>query len=222
MADLPILSGPSYGPASHGAAKQLVVMLHGYGANGDDLIGLAPPLAQVLPDAIFVSPNAPYPCQSNPFGGFQWFDVWQGEGADRLTQVRSAAEIVNAYIDSELARLGLSDDRLALLGFSQGTMLSLHVGLRRAQAPAGILGYSGRLESPERLEDEIAVRPPVMLIHGDQDPMLPVELMDQAAARLVECGVSVDAHKCPGVGHGIDENGVRLGSAFLSGILSRT
>ncbi len=215
MADLPTLSGPSYGPAAGAAPRQLVLLLHGYGANGDDLIGLAPHLAQVLPEAVFVSPNAPYPCRQNPFGGFQWFDVWQGEGADRLTQVRSAAEIVNAFIDSELARLGLSDERLALLGFSQGTMLSLHVGLRRANEPAGILGYSGRLESPELLEEEITARPPVMLIHGDQDPLLPVELMGQAAARLSECGVSVDTHVCPGVGHGIDADGVRLGGEFL-------
>ena len=216
MSDLPTLTGPSFGPASGGAAKQLVVMLHGYGANGDDLIGLAQPLSQILPDAVFVSPNAPFPCQANPFGGFQWFDVWQGESADRLAEVRQAAATVNVYIDGELARYGLEDNQLALLGFSQGTMLSLHVGLRRAAAPAGILGYSGRLESPELLADEITVRPPVMLIHGEDDAMLSVDLMDQAAARLTECGVSVETNRCPGLGHGIDADGVRLGAGFLS------
>jgi len=220
MSDLPTLTGPSFGPASGGAAKQLVVMLHGYGANGDDLIGLAQPLAQVLPDAVFVSPNAPFPCQANPFGGFQWFDVWQGESSDRLAEVRQAAATVNAYIDCELERYGLEDRQLALLGFSQGTMLSLHVGLRRAASPAGILGYSGRLESPELLADEITVRPPVMLIHGEDDAMLSVDLMDQAEARLTECGVSVETNLCPGLGHGIDADGVRLGAGFLSVVFS--
>jgi phospholipase/carboxylesterase len=216
MSDLPTLTGPSFGPDSSGTAKQLVVMLHGYGANGDDLIGLAQPLAQILPDAVFVSPNAPFPCQANPFGGFQWFDVWQGESSDRLAEVRQASATVNAYIDGELERLGLEDRQLALLGFSQGTMLSLHVGLRRASAPAGILGYSGRLESPELLADEITVRPPVMLVHGEEDAMLSVDLMAQAAARLTECGVAVETHRCPGLGHGIDADGVRLGAGFLS------
>lgn len=220
MSDLPTLSGPSLSPASGGAAKQLVLMLHGYGANGDDLIGLAQPLSQVLPDAHFASPNAPYPCQANPFGGFQWFDVWQGEGADRLTQVRQAAATIDAFIDSELARLGLDDARLAFLGFSQGTMLSLHAGLRRRKSPAGILGYSGRLESPEILADEITVRPPVLLVHGEEDQMLSVDLMDQAAARLTECGVKVETHRCPGVGHGIDADGVRLGAGFLSTVFA--
>ena len=220
MSDLPTLTGPSFGPASGGAAKQLVVMLHGYGANGDDLIGLAQPLAQILPDAVFVSPNAPYPCQANPFGGFQWFDVWQGESSDRLAEVRQAAATVNAYIDGEMERYGIEDGQLALLGFSQGTMLSLHVGLRRAKAPAGILGYSGRLESPELLADEITARPPVMLIHGEEDAMLSVDLMDQAAARLTECGVAVETSRCPGLGHGIDADGVRLGAGFLSVVFS--
>jgi phospholipase/carboxylesterase len=219
MTDLPTLSGPRLGPDS-GEAKKLVVLLHGYGANGEDLIGLAPAFAQVLPDAAFASPNAPYPCQANPFGGYQWFDVWQGDEADRLAQVRHAAATIDAFLDAELARLGLADDALALCGFSQGTMLSLHVGLRRARPPAGILGYSGRLEAPETLADEITARPPVMLIHGEQDELLPVELMDVAAARLTECGVRTATHRCPGLGHGIDPDGVKLGAGFLSTIFA--
>jgi len=218
--DLPRLSGPSFGPADGGKPKQLVVMLHGYGANGEDLIGLAAPLAQVLPHAEFVSPNAPYPCAANPFGGFQWFDVWQQDQTDRLGQLRATAVIVNRFLDDALAARELSDAKLALVGFSQGTMLSLHVGLRRAAPCAGILGYSGRLEAPETLPDEIAARPPVLLVHGEADELLPVALMDRAAEVLAANGVTVETHRCPGIGHGIDHDGVRLGAGFLSVIFS--
>jgi phospholipase/carboxylesterase len=216
MTDLPEISGPSFGPTAGGEPKQLVVLLHGYGANGDDLIGLAPAFAQVLPNAEFLSPNAPYPCQANPFGGLQWFEVWQEEGVDRLAQVRNGANIVNAFLDAELAKRGLSDDKLVLCGFSQGTMLSLHVGMRRKTVCAGILGYSGRLESPEILADEITAKPPVLLVHGEEDPLLAVDLMDSAADVLRQSGVSVETHRRPGLGHGIDEDGVRLGAGFLT------
>ena len=219
MTDLQILSGPRI-EAGSGNASSLVILLHGYGANGDDLIGLAPSLAQVLPNTVFVSPNAPYPCAQNPFGGLQWFDVWEGDDYDRLAQVRIAAATVDAFIDNELERLGLNEDQFALLGFSQGTMLSLHVGLRRKTTPAGILGYSGRLESPEALADEIKARPPVMLIHGEEDPLLNISLMDTAAGLLRENGVKVNTLRRPGLAHGIDQEGVNLGAAFLKGILA--
>ncbi len=220
MSDLPTLSGPSFGPVSGGAAQQLVLMLHGFGANGDDLIGLAQPLSRILPDAAFIAPNGPYPCQANPFGGYQWFDLWQAESADRLPQLRRAAETVDAFVDSELDRLGLTAHQLAFLGFSQGTMLSLHVGLRRVIAPAGILGYSGRLEAAEHLKDEITVRPPVLLIHGEEDPMLSIDQMTMAERRLTECGVTVQTHSCPGLGHGIDADGIRLGGDFLNRVFA--
>jgi phospholipase/carboxylesterase len=215
MSDLPKLTGPSLDPSAGGAPQSLVILLHGYGANGDDLIGLAPPFAQVLPNTEFLSPNAPYPCEGNPFGGLQWFEVWQAEGVDRLAEVRNGAAIVNAFIDEELAKRNLTDDKLILCGFSQGTMLSLHVALRRPVPCAGVLGYSGRLESPEVLADEITVRPPVMLIHGEEDPMLAIDLMDKAAAVMTESGVTVDCHRRPGLGHGIDEDGMRLGAGFM-------
>jgi phospholipase/carboxylesterase len=215
MTDLPTLTGPAFGPASGGAPKSMVILLHGYGANGDDLIGLAPVLAQVLPDTVFISPNAPFRCAMSPMG-YQWFDVWDQDDGNRLEQVRHAAAIVDNFIDRMLEAQGLSEDKLVLLGFSQGTMLSLHVGLRRDKKLAGILGYSGRLEAPETLDAEIIQRPPVMLIHGEQDDLLPVELMEFAAAKLTECGVKVEAHRCPGLGHGIDQEGVKLGAGFLS------
>ena len=188
----------------------------GGGGGGFDLIGLAPAFAQVLPNAEFLSPNAPYPCEANPFGGLQWFEVWQQEGVDRLAQVRNGTRIVDAFIDAELAKRGLSDDKLVLIGFSQGTMLSLHVGMRRKAPCAGILGYSGRLESPETLAGEITAKPPVLMIHGEEDPMLAVDLMDKAAETLRENGVLVETHRCPGLGHGIDEDGIRLGAGFLT------
>jgi len=214
--DLPQLSGPVFEPASKKPATSVVLLLHGYGANGDDLIGLAPPLSQALPDTVFLSPNAPYPCEGNPFGGFQWFDVWQKEDENRLTAVRYAEKIVNAFIDVELEKRGLDESKLVFLGFSQGTMLSLQTGLRREKPCAGILGYSGRLESPELLGDEIRSRPPVMLIHGEEDPMLPVDLMDAAAQTLTENGVEVSTFRRPGLGHGIDPDGLKLGAAFLT------
>ena len=219
MSNLPTISGPSVEAAS-GTTKSLVVLLHGYGANGDDLIGLAPPLAELLPNTVFISPNAPHPCAQNPFGGLLWFDVWEGDDYDRLAQVRIAAATVDAFIDCELKRLGLKENQLALLGFSQGTMLSLHVGLRRKNAPAGILGYSGRLESPEILSDEIMARPPVMLIHGEEDPLLNIELMDSAADLLRENGVKVDTFRRPGLAHGIDQECINHGATFLSGVFA--
>ena len=215
MNDIPALTGPSFGPVSGGAPKRMVILLHGYGANGDDLIGLAQPFAQVLPDTVFLAPNAPYRCEMSPMG-YQWFDVWNQNAADRLRQLRETAEIADAFIDAALAEHGLTDRDLALCGFSQGTMLSLHVGLRRPKPCAGILGYSGRLEAPETLTGEIVSRPPVMLIHGEQDELLAVALMDAAAERLRECGVKVETHRRPGLGHGIDPDGVRLGAGFLS------
>jgi len=214
----PKLSGPIMGPVS-GITKSIVVLLHGYGANGDDLIGLAPSLSAALPDTLFVAPNAPYPCAQNPFGGLQWFNVLEENQQDRLSQIRAAASIIDAFVDSELKRLGVDENKLAFLGFSQGTMLSLHVGLRRSNSPAGILGYSGRLEAPELLVDEISVRPPVLLIHGEDDPLIPVNLMGVAADSLIKNGVKVDTHNRHGLQHGIDQEGVKIGADFLQSVL---
>jgi phospholipase/carboxylesterase len=215
MNDIPRLTGPRFGPAAGGAPRQLVILLHGYGANGEDLIGLAPAFAQVLPHALFVAPDAPHRCAMTPFG-FQWFDVWNDDPADRLVQLRNVAATVDRFIDEALREAALADGDLALCGFSQGTMLSLHVGLRRAIPCAGILGYSGRLEAPDTLSGEIASRPPVMLIHGEQDELLNVSLMDSAAETLKACGVAVETHRRPGLGHGIDPDGIRLGAGFLT------
>jgi phospholipase/carboxylesterase len=219
MTDIPKLDGPSFGPAAGGAARKLVVLLHGYGANGDDLIGLAPAFAQVLPDTAFVSPNAPFPCPQAPPGHYQWFDVWDRDPVRRLAGGREAEVIVNAFLDQQLASRGLTDADLALLGFSQGTMVSLHVGLRRPKPCAGILGYSGRLEFPDLLEGELKSRPPVLLVHGEDDPVVPFAQLGAAVEALTEHRVPVEGHARPGLGHGIDIEGIKLGAAFLTTVL---
>ncbi len=215
MAEPDPLDGPSFAPAASGAARQLVVLLHGFGADGNDLIGLAPYFARALPEAEFVAPHAPYPCRMAGFG-CQWFDVYDQDPANRLPAIRSAARLIDAYLDAELAARGLTDGNLALIGFSQGTMMSLFVAPRRLRPCAGVVGYSGRLESPELLADEIRVRPPMLLIHGDRDELLPVGLLDAAAQTLAGNGIPVEHHVRPGLGHSIDEEGIALASAFLA------
>jgi phospholipase/carboxylesterase len=211
---LPSLSGPSQKPASGGAPRQLVVLLHGLGADGTDLIGLAPYWASLLPDAEFLSPDAPYPCDMAPFGR-QWFSLQDRSPDAILAGVRAAAPILDGFLDAALAKRGLSERSLALVGFSQGTMTSLYVGLRRAQASAGILGYSGALIGAETLSQEIRARPPVLLVHGDADEVVPPQALPLAAEGLEAAGVPVETLTCPGLGHGIDEEGLKRGGDFL-------
>ena len=219
MADLIELAGPEAGPASGGAPDSLVVLVHGYGADGNDLIGLAPHFGQALPGAAFVSPHAPYPCEMAPFGR-QWFSIQNEDPVSRLEEIRRAAAILDAFIDARCAALGIADDRLALLGFSQGTMMSLFVAPRRAVPCAGVLGYSGRLEGADLLAAETVSRPPVVLVHGDSDELLPLDRLEHARAALAENGFAVEAHVRPGLGHGIDEAGIEIGRRFLSSRLT--
>ncbi|MBV8739755.1 MAG: prolyl oligopeptidase family serine peptidase [Alphaproteobacteria bacterium] len=213
------LSGPSHPPASGGKPKRLVILLHGLGADGNDLIGLAPYWARLLPEAEFVSPNAPFPCDMAPYG-YQWFSAQDRSPAAVLAGVRAAAPMLDAFIDEALAARGLGDADLALVGFSQGTMMSLFVGLRRAQPAAGILGFSGRLLAPELLANELRSRPRVLLVHGAEDPLVPYASLAAAEAALKEAGVPVETLTCPGIGHSIDENGLRRGGMFLRDVLA--
>jgi phospholipase/carboxylesterase len=208
------LDGPRLPPASGGKAKQLVILAHGYGSDGNDLIGLAPHWQHLLPDAAFVSPNAPERCQMSPMG-YQWFGIGSFNETERLAGVRRAAPILDAFIDQELARHGLTEESLALVGFSQGTMMSLHVGLRRERAPAAIVGYSGMLAGADQLADEISARPPVLLLHGDRDEMIPVAALHKAVGALGGVGVAVQWHVSPGMGHSIDAMGLKLGGEFI-------
>jgi phospholipase/carboxylesterase len=222
------LDGPRVAPAS-GPPGRLIVLVHGYGADGNDLIQLAPFLARILPDATFVAPHAPEACELAPMGR-QWFglgdydpmtaardlEATESRYLGMSDRVVGAAPPLEAFIDTELARHGLDDERLALVGFSQGTMMSLHVGLRRARPPAAIVGFSGALVGADRLPDEIRVRPPVLLCHGEIDDLVPLPALHLAAGGLAAAGVAVDWHVSPGLGHGIDPDGLELAGRFLA------
>ncbi len=210
------------GPAS-GDARSIVVFLHGYGADGGDLLSLADPLAPHLPDTVFVAPDAPERCVGNPFG-YQWFPIpWldgSPEAAAREGLLRSSEDL-NAYLDSVLADEGIGADRMALVGFSQGTMMSLHVAPRRADALAGVVGFSGRMVAPETLQAEALSRPPVLLLHGDADDVVPPQSMPQAADALVAAGFETYTHVMRGTAHGIAPDGLSVALAFLREKLPR-
>jgi phospholipase/carboxylesterase len=208
------LSGPRL-PPQRGAATHLVVLCHGYGADGNDLIGLAPHWQRALPTVAFVAPNGPERCAGSPTG-FQWFAISRLDPGETQTGVESAAAALNAFLDSELARLELPGDRLALVGFSQGTMMSLHVGLKRNVKPAAIVGYSGMLARGTAMEPLPADTPPILLVHGDADQMIPPDAMFATAGMLGHAGACVQWHVAPGVGHGIDPIGLEMGGKFLS------
>ncbi len=219
MSTLPTLNGPVVPPASGKPPTSLVILLHGYGSNGEDLIGLVPHWQHAFPDTLFISPNAPQICPGAP-GGYQWWPINSMDPAARHAGSRAAAPIVDAFIDAQLARYSLAADRLALVGFSQGTMMALQVGLRRAPAIAGIVGYSGMLTDEAGLA-EVKDKPPVLLIHGDADPMVPVSAFHKAGATLQALGFQIDGHVSPGLGHSIDLDGLQMGGNFLHKVLAR-
>jgi phospholipase/carboxylesterase len=208
------LEGPSRPPLAGGKPKSLVVLLHGLGADGNDLIGLAPYWAPAMPDTEFLSPHAPFPCDMAPYGR-QWFSLQDRSLEAIFAGVRAAAPILDGFLDDALKARGLDESRLALVGFSQGTMMSLHVGLRRAKPVAGILGYSGRLIGTEALAEEIRSRPPVFLLHGDADEIVPFESLAYSKKVLSDLEVPVETLARPGLGHSIDEIGLARGGEFL-------
>lgn len=213
------LDGPRIEPRS-GQAKQLVVLVHGYGADGNDLIELGRVWQNLLPEAAFVAPHAPHPCGQAPMGR-EWFPLSFRDPDEYWRGVNSAAPVLNAFLDAELARHQLPPQALTLVGFSQGTMMSLHVGLRRAVPPIAIVGYSGFLvlpaqAGPESIQGDITARPPVLLVHGDQDDLIPVQGLLQSAQILAALAVPVEWHISVGVGHGIDQEGLRHGGEFLT------
>jgi phospholipase/carboxylesterase len=212
------LTGPRIAPRS-GKAKQLVVLIHGYGADGNDLIELGKQWQ--LPDTAFASPHAPEPCAGAPMGR-QWFTLTMRDMDERWVGVKKAEPVLQSYLDAELAHWQLPPERLALVGFSQGTMMALHVGLRRKTAPLSIVGYSGLHVTPtkesegEKFASEIISRPPVLLVHGDRDDLIPPQALFMSAQSLSACGVPVEWHLSQGVGHGIDGEGLRHGGEFLA------
>ena len=213
------LDGPRIEPRS-GTARQLVVFLHGYGADGNDLIEIGRAWAALLPDAAFVSPHAPRPCGQAPVGR-EWFPLTFRDPNERWIGVNAAAPALDAFLDAELQQRNLAPSALALVGFSQGTMLALHVGLRRAGAPAAIVGFSGMLVVPETVDPdtfagEIRSKPSVLLVHGDADDLIPVQAIFHAAQGLAALEVPVQWHISPGIGHGIDQEGLRQGAEFIA------
>jgi phospholipase/carboxylesterase len=208
-----ILDGPRLLPP-HGKPQQLVVLLHGYGADGNDLIGLAPEWQPLLPDAEFVSPNAPFPCEAAPFGR-QWFGFQGRDRAQVLDGVKKAAAILDQYLTELLAERQIDESKMALVGFSQGAMMSLYVSLRRAKPVAGVVAYSGRLFAAEALAVEMRSKPKILLIHGDADQVVEPASHPQALTALQAAGVAVEGMLRPGLGHGIDAEGLTRGGEFL-------
>ncbi|WP_283967811.1 alpha/beta fold hydrolase [Tritonibacter sp. AK171] len=206
-----------------GETRSAVVFLHGYGANGADLLGLADPLAEHLPDTLFVAPDAPEACAGAPMG-FQWFPIPWIDGSSEEESMRgmmAAVDDLNAFLDALMVDEDLLPEQVVLLGFSQGTMMALHVAPRREDPVAGIVAFSGRLLSPDTFSDDVVSRMPVLLVHGDEDDVVPPQSLPQAAEALQEAGFQdVFAHVMKGTGHGIAPDGLSVALAFMRDKLS--
>jgi phospholipase/carboxylesterase len=216
----PTLTGPRLNARSGGRAKQLVVFLHGYGADGNDLIDIGQAWQNLLPEAAFVSPHAPELCGQAPMGR-QWFPLTFRDPHERWAGVNAAAPGLDAFLDAEVARRNLPASALALVGFSQGTMMALHAGLRRTVKPFAIVGYSGLFvlpheAAPDAVAADIRSKPPILLIHGDQDDLIPAQALFHAANDLAALDIPAEWHLSMGIGHGIDPEGVRHGGEFLA------
>lgn len=208
------LDGPSLPPKAGGRPKQIVVLLHGLGDSGHGLIPIGEQWAPHLPDALFVTPHAPHICDFVP-SGRQWFNLTDWSPLSVLNGVKSAAPILNQFIDTLLGSTGLPSHALALMGFSQGCMMTLYVGPRRAEKLAGLLGYAGALVGSESLAFETRSHPPVLLAHGHLDDVVPYGAMPAAAMALQMCGFSVETVSRPMLGHSIDDVCLDAGLAFL-------
>ncbi|MEQ8164998.1 MAG: dienelactone hydrolase family protein [Alphaproteobacteria bacterium] len=216
---LPKLTGPSRAPASGGPARQLVVLLHGVGSNGENLIPLADAWRARLPDAAFIAPNGPFPFDIEPMpDAYQWFSISGITRENRPARVVAAAPIIESFLDEMLASHGLANRDLALIGFSQGTIMSFHLALTRTPEIAGIVGYSGRLPDPDGDFSTVAAKPPMLLVHGAADPVIPIAHLDEAAKKLIPAGVAVETVVRPGLPHSIDNEGLERGGDFLARI----
>ena len=203
--------------AALGAAKQVVIFVHGYGADGADLLDLGDVMAPHLPDTAFYSPDAPDPCTGNPFGR-QWFPIPWLDGSteeDQRAGLMASSADLNGFLDQVLGAEGITPDRLALVGFSQGAMMSMHIAPRRDTAIAGVTAISGRLLVPELLAEQAKVKPPILLVHGDQDPVVPFADMGKAGEALTQAGFTVYGHVMQGTGHGIAPDGLGVAVSFL-------
>lgn len=208
------ITGPTWGPKNGGAPKMIVFLLHGLGADGNDLIDLAPYWGETAPDAVFLAPHAPEPHDGAPFGR-QWFSLLDRSPPARLAGVQVARPALDAMIDEACAIYGLTASAVVLMGFSQGAMMALYAGLRRAEPVAGILAFSGMLIGAESLAADLVSRPPVLLVHGEVDEVVPAAASRQAESALRAAGVPVESTFSPALGHGIDDAGLSAGALFL-------
>lgn len=213
------MNGASLQPLSGGAPKQIILLLHGYGSTGADLISLAPHWQSRLPDALFLAPNAPQRLERLA-AGYQWWPLSTFTPRALAAGAASAAPAIDTFVDRKLNQYGLNEAHLAIVGFSQGTMMALHVGLRRPQQIAAIVGYSGMLTGVDELANLPITRPPVMLIHGSADPVIPVAALNAAKNELEHFGIKVTTHISNGVGHSVDPVGLRLGMEFATQALT--
>ncbi|WP_420138323.1 alpha/beta hydrolase [Sphingomonas sp.] len=214
-----MIDGPRLVPLSGERANALVVLVHGYGSNGDDLISLAAMIQPALPAAAFVAPNAPS-IIPNMANAHQWWPIETFSAAERAAGAAMAAPELDSFLSRELEAHGLPDERLLLVGFSQGTMMALHVGLRRTRPVAGIIGISGMLVAPDTLEAEIRSRPPVLLIHGTADDVVPFRSLQLARDALSAADVPVATHVSAGVGHSVDQDGLAAATEFAARVLA--
>jgi phospholipase/carboxylesterase len=215
-----VSDGLRWGPRSGGAPKLIVFLLHGYGADGNDLIDLAPGWSEAVPEALFIAPHAPLPCEAGPYGR-QWFSLQDRSPARLLAGIEAARPGLDRAIAAECAAAGLPEAAVVLMGFSQGAMMALDTGLRRAVPPAAILAFSGRLIAEERLAAEMQGRPEVLLVHGEADEVVPVGASRSAEAVLRANRVPVEAHYVPRLGHGIDDSGLSLAGLVLQRAAAR-
>lgn len=210
------LSGPMLAPRSGAAARQLVVLLHGYGADGQDLIDLGRYWGESLPDALFVAPNAPRPCAGNPYG-YEWFPLQVDRIAGRIEGAKEAAPVLREFLSDLWAQTGLGAGDTFLVGFSQGSMMALHVGTVLESPLRGIVAFSGAFVPADGFGSDVFGKPPILLVHGDADQVVSPELSREAEKQLESAGFEVSLQLCAGLGHGISDEGLAVATAFLTG-----
>lgn len=216
-----IVNGVSLKPRSGAPPKKIVLLLHGFGSSGTDMISLAPQWQEALPDTLFLAPHAPQRCGMMG-AGYQWWGLSGFAPSALAAGAASAAPAIDAFIDRKLAQYGLAEADLALVGFSQGTMMALHIGLRRPRAVAAVVGYSGMLAGTMGLASDDLARPPVLLVHGTADPVVPIAALHMSESELKRLGVEVTTHISYGVAHSVDPVGLRLGRDFVAAAFDRT
>ena len=216
-----IVNGASLKPRSGAPPKKIVLLLHGFGSSGTDMISLAPQWQEALPDTLFLAPHAPQRCGMMG-AGYQWWGLSGFAPSALAAGAASAAPAIDAFIDRKLAQYGLAEADLALVGFSQGTMMALHIGLRRPRAVAAVVGYSGMLAGTMGLASDDLAKPPVLLVHGTADPVVPIAALHMSESELKRLGVEATTHISYGVAHSVDPVGLRLGRDFVAAAFDRT